>query len=55
MRNPNHAAIFTAILTAGIWLCCPAAGKVQSPWAVGVAAFLIGSTIYRLLYKGPER
>jgi hypothetical protein len=48
----NTAAIVTAILTAGIWFSCPAATKVQSPWAVGLAAALIGWPIYRLL-KGP--
>jgi len=41
----NTAGVFTAILTAGIWLSCPAAQKVQSPLAVGVAAFLIAYPI----------
>jgi hypothetical protein len=48
----NTAAIFTAIVTACIWLSCPAAVKVQSPWAVGVAAFVIAWPVYRLA-KGP--
>jgi hypothetical protein len=50
----NTAAIFTAILTAGIWFSCPAATKVQSPWAVGLAAALIGWPIYRLACKGTQ-
>jgi hypothetical protein len=53
MSRRNTAAIFTAIVTAGIWFSCPAATKIQSPWAVGVAAFLIAWPIYRLA-KGPE-
>ena len=53
MSRRNRAAVVTAILTAGIWFCSPAARKVHSPWAVGTAAFLIAWPIYRLL-KGPE-
>jgi hypothetical protein len=53
MSRRNMAAVVTAILTMCIWFSCPAAGKIQSPWAVGVAAFLIGFPIYRLLHKGP--
>jgi hypothetical protein len=51
----NSAAVFTAILTAGIWFSCPAAKKVHSPLAVGTVAMLIAYPTYRLLYKGPER
>lgn len=52
--SSNTAAVVTVILTVGILFCGPLAGQVCSPWAVGVAAFLIASPIYRLL-KGPER
>jgi hypothetical protein len=48
-RRTRVAAIVTAILTAGIWLCCPAARKVQSPLVHGLAAFLIAWPIYRLV------
>jgi hypothetical protein len=51
-RRMRRAAIFAAVATAGLWLTCPAGQKVQSPWAVGVAAFLIAWPIYRLAYKG---
>jgi hypothetical protein len=50
----NSAAVVTAIVSAGIWFSCPAAQKIHSPWAVGVAAFLIAYPIYRLACYGSE-
>jgi hypothetical protein len=54
IMSRNSAAVLTAILAAGIWFSCPAAKHVQSPWAVGAAAFLIAYPIYRLAYRGPD-
>jgi hypothetical protein len=54
MSRRNSAAVVTAILAAGIWFSCPAAKKIHSPLAVGVAAFLIAYPIYRLACYGSE-